>query len=147
MNRIAPIAPLTLLLATACLDDGGSSGDPELVTYSAVCSSDSVHFEVEVSTNGAGSVTVEVDNAAGEREMHELIDDGYYRRDDVYIWYVDLDTVSSFNAQADDVSTQYNCDIETWAMRVIVWDPEDYQAACEVDDITNVGAFNSEECY
>ncbi len=137
---------LTLCL-TGCLDDGGGGSDelPELVTHSAICGEDSVEFVVEVAPDTAYEVVVEVGDTSGLLESHSLYYDGWDRRAQAGIWYIPLDLVAS--GGSDDVSTVYDCDIESYALRISLYDEDGVLADCQIDDVTGVGAFDAEGCF
>lgn len=142
-----PSVLVLLPLLTACLDDdgGGSDEPPELLTHSAICGDDAVQFVVEVAPDTAWEVYVEVGDEGGLLETHSLFYDGWDRRAKAGLWFIDLAPVSS--GGVDDESTAYDCDIESFALRISLYDEDGVLADCEIDDITGVGSFDDEGCF
>ena len=138
---------LTLVLCAGCIDDdgeGGQGGPPEILTHSVICGQDAVEVVVETSSEDTFAVEVEVGDDTGLLELHSLWYDGHDRRSDGYVWWIDL--TPAIGVGENDVSTVYDCSIETHALRIRAYDADGVESDCLIDDLAGVGAF-PEGCY
>lgn len=142
-RRICLALPLVL---AGCLDDGGGSDDgpPEIVTHSVICGQDAIEVVVETTSSNTFAVEVEVGDSSGPLELHSLWYDGYDRKADTHIWWIDL--VPTTGQGQDDTSTVYDCSIGDYALRIWAYDEDGLAADCLIDDVANIGAF-ADGCY